>query len=255
MEPMRDWIEVMKCYCKSLEAILIKTAHHLLHISTSTLRHPWSISAIVPARACDSVLETSNPYYVSRNSCPRSFTSPKCLKSATWTYVCPLFEHDPHSYARLQSSGFLSSVTRGGLTPPPMDELSTYVPEPVTQRNISTRRLWLGLKYWNNEPVLSHMSIISKPTKRIWMDVEGLSNLVRGRDANFVRGLRKPGECIYISTSSGIMEARECVERRIGISIATSGDKSPNFDSKTPKANLSMELETYGSPAMLQYKK
>ncbi|KAF7918617.1 hypothetical protein BELL_0402g00020 [Botrytis elliptica] len=116
----------------------------------------------------------------------------------------------------LQSSGFLSSVTRGGITPPPMDELSTYAPEPVTQRNISTRRLWLGMKYWNNEPVLSEMSMISKPTKRIWMDVEGLSKIVRGQDANFVQGLRRPGECIYISTSSGILEARECVERRVG---------------------------------------
>ncbi|KAF7885874.1 uncharacterized protein EAF02_004383 [Botrytis sinoallii] len=117
----------------------------------------------------------------------------------------------------LQSSGFLSSVTRGGLTPPPMDELSTYIPEPVTQRNISTRRLWLGMKYWNNEPVLSEMSMISKPTKRIWMDVEGLSKIVRGQDANFVQGLRRPGECIYISTSSGILEARECVEKEGGL--------------------------------------
>lgn len=54
-------------------------------------------------------------------------------------------------------------------------------------------------------------------------------------------------------------ELNKCIEDtcfvQIGISIATSGDKSPNFDSKTHKANLSMELETYGSPAMLQYKK
>ncbi|QSZ32464.1 hypothetical protein DSL72_002038 [Monilinia vaccinii-corymbosi] len=116
----------------------------------------------------------------------------------------------------LQSSGFLSSVTRGGLNPPPMDELSTYVPEPVTQRNISTRRLWLGLKYWNNEPVLSNMSVISKPTRRIWLDVDGLAKLVIGKNASIVEGLRNPGECIYVSTSSGIMEARECVERRVG---------------------------------------
>ncbi|PQE32648.1 40S ribosomal S8 protein [Rutstroemia sp. NJR-2017a WRK4] len=95
----------------------------------------------------------------------------------------------------LQSSGFLSSVTRGGLTPPPMDDLSSYVPEEVTQRNISTRRLWLGLKYWNNEPVLSKMTMISKPTKRVWMDVDGLSNIIRGRDANYIKGLTKPGEC------------------------------------------------------------
>ncbi|KAM3084084.1 hypothetical protein ACMFMG_001808 [Clarireedia jacksonii] len=116
----------------------------------------------------------------------------------------------------LQSSGFLSSVTRGGLTPPPMDDLSSYVPEEVTQRNIATRRLWLGLKYWNNEPVLSKMTMISKPTKRVWMDVDGLSQIIRGKNANYIQGLTKPGECMFVTTSSGIMEARECVNRRVG---------------------------------------
>ena len=31
-----------------------------------------------------------------------------------------------------------------------------------------------------------------------------------------MEGLRRPGECIYVSTDKGVMEARECVERRIG---------------------------------------
>ncbi|KAK2623704.1 hypothetical protein QTJ16_006885 [Diplocarpon rosae] len=116
----------------------------------------------------------------------------------------------------LQQSGFLSSVTRGGLEPPPMDDLSSYVPEPVTQENISTRRLWLGLKYWNNEPVLSSLSMVSKPTKRVWMDVKGLGKVIRGREAGFVKGLTRPGECLFVSTDKGVLEARECVERRIG---------------------------------------
>jgi ribosomal protein S8 len=116
----------------------------------------------------------------------------------------------------LQQSGFLQSVTRGGSQPPPVDALATYVPEPVTQANIASRRLWLGLKYWNNEPVLSKMSMVSKPTKRIYMDAEGLGKIVRGRDAGYVKGLRKPGECIFVSTDRGILEARECVERKVG---------------------------------------
>jgi ribosomal protein S8 len=116
----------------------------------------------------------------------------------------------------LQSSGFLSSVTRAGLTPPPVDSLSSFVPEPVTQENVATRRLWLGMKYWNNEPVLSKMSMISKPTRRVWMDVEGLGKIVRGRDADYIKGLTKPGECMFVSTDRGIMEARECVERKVG---------------------------------------
>ncbi|KAH8816350.1 ribosomal protein S8 [Xylogone sp. PMI_703] len=116
----------------------------------------------------------------------------------------------------LQNAGFLSSVTRGGPTPPPMDALSTYVPEPVTQANIASRRLWLGLKYYNNEPVLRKMGLVSRPTKRVWMDAEGISQLVRGRDANYVKGLTNPGECLFVTTDKGILEARECAERKIG---------------------------------------
>ncbi|TVY27149.1 37S ribosomal protein, mitochondrial [Lachnellula hyalina] len=100
----------------------------------------------------------------------------------------------------LQSAGFLSSVTRAGLTPPPLNSATKYEPEPVTQENVSTRRLWLGLKYWNNRAVLSEMSMVSKPTKRVWMDVEGLGRIVRGREAGFVRGLTRPGGvfvCVY----------------------------------------------------------
>jgi ribosomal protein S8 len=116
----------------------------------------------------------------------------------------------------LQSSGFLSSVTRGGLTPPPLDDLSSYVPEPVTQQNVSSRRLWLGMKYWNNEPVLKSMKMVSKPTKRIWMDVQGLNKVVRGDREGEVQGLRNVGECLFVSTDRGVMEARECVERKVG---------------------------------------
>ena len=116
----------------------------------------------------------------------------------------------------LQQSGFLRSVTRGGATPPPLDALATYVPEPVTQENVASRRLWLGLKYWNNDPVLSKMSMVSKPTKRVYVDAEGMAKLARGRDARFVKGLRSPGECIFVSTDRGILEARECVERKVG---------------------------------------
>lgn len=116
----------------------------------------------------------------------------------------------------LQQSGFLRSVTRGGAQPPPVDALSTYVPEPVTQENAASRRLWLGLKYWNNAPVLSQMSMVSKPTKRIYVDAMAMAKLVRGRDAGTVKGMRKPGECIFVSTDRGILEARECVERKVG---------------------------------------
>lgn len=60
------------------------------------------------------------------------------------------------------------------------------------------------------------MGMISKPTKRIMVDREGLALIVKGKNSHYIKGLTKPGECIYVSTDRGLMEARECVERRIG---------------------------------------
>jgi ribosomal protein S8 len=116
----------------------------------------------------------------------------------------------------LQRSGFLSSVTRAGLEPPATDTLSQYVSAPVTQTNVATRRLWLGLKYWNSEPVLRRMEMVSRPTRRVWMDVTGLRKLVLGRETRYIKGMTRVGECLFVTTDRGIMEARECVERGIG---------------------------------------
>ncbi|CAO2657349.1 Nn.00g034750.m01.CDS01 [Neocucurbitaria sp. VM-36] len=86
-----------------------------------------------------------------------------------------------------------------------------HVPE-----NPARRRLWLGLKYWQNEPVLKNMKLVSKPTRRIWLTSEDLGKITRTRESSYVKGLTHPGECMFITTDRGILEARECVERRLG---------------------------------------
>ncbi|MCJ1259008.1 hypothetical protein MMC24_006842 [Lignoscripta atroalba] len=121
----------------------------------------------------------------------------------------------------LQKSGFISSVAIGGPQPPPPSLLLSTpghptTHEPVTQENVASRRLWLGLKYWNNEPVLSKMSMVSKPSRRIWMGVEDLDGLVKGEKRGYVQGLRGIGESLFLTTDRGIMEVRECVERKVG---------------------------------------
>lgn len=72
------------------------------------------------------------------------------------------------------------------------------------------------MKYWNNQAVLSEMKMVSKPTKRIWMGSEGLGKVMRGHGEGEVKGLTRPGECLFVSTDRGIMEIRECVERKVG---------------------------------------
>jgi ribosomal protein S8 len=82
--------------------------------------------------------------------------------------------------------------------------------------NQAKRRLWLGLKYWQNEPVLRNMKLISKPTRRIWLTSEDLGKITRTRESSYVQGLTHPGECMFLTTDRGVLEARECVERRMG---------------------------------------
>lgn len=124
----------------------------------------------------------------------------------------------------LQNSGYISSVVRGGPTPPPAHPILGYPTandeiegvEPITRDNVASRRLWLGLKYWRNESVLGKVSMVSKPKRRITLNVEDLRRIVRGDEGNHVAGLRSPGESLYLSTDQGVLEARECVEKKIG---------------------------------------
>ncbi|KAA8913011.1 ribosomal protein S8 [Sphaerosporella brunnea] len=110
---------------------------------------------------------------------------------------------------QLQSNGFIASVTRGSPAGPDRE----YTP--TTQANVATRRLWLAMKYYDNEPVLSEMSMVSRPKQRVWVGVEELQRLARGEPAAYVDGLR-PGECLFVGTDSGLFEAREAIERGVG---------------------------------------
>lgn len=111
----------------------------------------------------------------------------------------------------LQDQGFIASVTRGDTSGP------DAVPTPTTQENISRRRLWLTLKYYDNEPVLSKLQLISKPKKKIWMGVKGLQQLAGGKQYDFVH---PPvlGEVFFLTTDKdkGVIDMREAIERRIG---------------------------------------
>ena len=86
----------------------------------------------------------------------------------------------------------------------------------VTQANRASRRLWLGLKYWDGLPVLRKARLVSKPTKRIWLGSRDLARIARGNQAGEVKPLTQIGEIMAVSTDLGVLEVRECVERRIG---------------------------------------
>jgi len=127
----------------------------------------------------------------------------------------PNTKYNLHLALALHRAGFLSSVTRGGPHPPPLDQLSSYEPEPVTSANVATRRIWVGLKYWNNEPVLKHCSAISKPSRLVTSTIPDLGRVTRGFSAGMVPGLNL-GECLFLSTDRGVLEVREALEKKVG---------------------------------------
>ena len=123
----------------------------------------------------------------------------------------------------LLKAGFISHMTIGGPNPPSGDPspILGHAHPPaeettITRENRASRRLWLGLKYWNNEPVINKMSMISKPTRRIWVGADEMAKLSKGYPISMVQGMRQVGEVILVSTDRGIMDLRECVERGIG---------------------------------------
>jgi ribosomal protein S8 len=96
-------------------------------------------------------------------------------------------------------------------------------PDPWLQvpDNPAQRRIWLGLKYWRNEPVMSSCHVVSKGTRRVTMTLQEISTLVRGdmgrsNKGVLVKGLRLVGECMFFLTDAGVLEARECIEKRRG---------------------------------------
>jgi len=138
--------------------------------------------------------------------------------------------------AHLLRAGFISAVTIGGAEPPPgpspllshtaadsvssgLAGLTSAAPDDagvITPANRASRRVWLALKYWDSQPVISRMSMVSRPTRRIWCGVEDLARLARGQRAGYVQGLRQVGEVMFVSTDRGMMDVRECVERGVG---------------------------------------
>ncbi|KAJ4397517.1 hypothetical protein N0V93_001748 [Gnomoniopsis smithogilvyi] len=115
----------------------------------------------------------------------------------------------------LHRSGLVSSVTRAGPHPPTPEQLLTFEAEPVTTRNVASRRLWLGLKYINNEPVMRNVKSISKPKRPITANLVALQRIARGFESGYVDGL-KMGECMFLATDKGVLEIREALDKKVG---------------------------------------
>ncbi|KAJ4297307.1 hypothetical protein N0V88_004225 [Collariella sp. IMI 366227] len=52
--------------------------------------------------------------------------------------------------------------------------------EVVNFENVASRRLWIGLKYWNNEPVMRDVMAVSKPSRLVTAKLDELNKVARG---------------------------------------------------------------------------
>ena len=109
----------------------------------------------------------------------------------------------------LLRAGFLSNVIRGTVKEPSPEAFNTASP--------AEQRIWAVLKYRDSRPVLSDMELISKPSKRIFMDLGEIRRLCSGRRAQNVHPLQM-GEVAVVKTKdreNEWLEAREALALKI----------------------------------------
>lgn len=109
----------------------------------------------------------------------------------------------------LYREGFLSSIHKGSTAGP------DKVPVEVTPDNVSSRRLWLGLKYRNNSPVIRDISMILKPGRRVNMSSTEVKALASGLPVRFVKPIQ-PAEIVFLRTpDNDIVEVQEAAKREL----------------------------------------
>jgi ribosomal protein S8 len=109
----------------------------------------------------------------------------------------------------LLRAGFLTSLTRGTADQPE--------PRLFNEVNDAQKRIWADLKYRDDRPVLSNMELVSRPSKRIFMDVSDLRRICTGRRAQFVDPLVM-GEVAVVRTADREhewLEAREALMMKL----------------------------------------
>ncbi|QLL30469.1 hypothetical protein HG536_0A02860 [Torulaspora globosa] len=108
----------------------------------------------------------------------------------------------------LYRHGFISSLQKGSTKGP--DE----VPVEVTPDNISTRRLWIGLKYRENKPILSSCRLISKPSTRVYLSHNDMRKLCSGITVRLIKPLQ-PGELMLVRTKESVVDINEAVAKKL----------------------------------------
>ncbi|KAK7031278.1 hypothetical protein VNI00_013529 [Paramarasmius palmivorus] len=109
----------------------------------------------------------------------------------------------------LLRAGFVSNLTRGTIEEPS--------PAKFNEVREAQQRIWADLKYRDDRPVLNHMELVSKPSKRIFMDLSEIRQICSGRRAQTIAPLGM-GEIAVVKTKNKEhqwLEAREALRLKL----------------------------------------
>ncbi|KAH8120482.1 ribosomal protein S8 [Phellopilus nigrolimitatus] len=109
----------------------------------------------------------------------------------------------------LLRAGFVSSLSRGTPAGPS--------PDAFLQAGDAYRRIWADLKFRDDRPVLAAMELVSRPSRRVFMDAGEIRRMCSGRRAQQVKPLGM-GEVAIVRTANKEhewLEAREAL--RLGL--------------------------------------
>jgi small subunit ribosomal protein S8 len=143
-----------------------------------------------------------------QNVCSHIQNASKARQSIT---SLPLTRLNLRLTLAMKQAGFLSKVQPGDYSGPDPEGAI----RPVDPATVATRRLWIGLKYVDDNRVISKCELLSRSNRRLYLDVRDIESMIKGRRVQTVRGLNM-GECMFIGTSYGVFEARDCIRRNIG---------------------------------------
>ena len=110
----------------------------------------------------------------------------------------------------LLRAGFITNLTRGTTSQPSPDQFHVA--------SEAQRRIWAELKYREDRPVLRHMGLVSKPSKRVVMEPAEIRLLCSGRRAQKISPLGM-GEIAIVHTNNREnewLEAREALQLKLG---------------------------------------
>lgn len=109
----------------------------------------------------------------------------------------------------LLQQGLIHSISKGTISTPSN-------PSEFRQASIPSKRLWVTLKYTTQDtPVLSTLDLISKPSKKVFMNREELLRFISYRRSQFVQPLAMGEIGIVNAGKQGWFEAREAVLRKV----------------------------------------